>query len=311
MRITIFSQRSAYILGHLGDLRVRNPLFELLHDKNLRVRIKAIEAFGNLRDSASIPSLSQVLQDSENSHARVKAAEALGKIADRDSINDLMHALSDKEYAVRREAVLALVKIGDVKAVAPIVNLLFKKNIPFDVLRPINKLLKLNQPFVNAFPHLLCQECFLRSERNNVKMGVFAKRGIVQCRGCASSLTLTSGVKEVIGLIGGVIEDHEQIGDKFYVNLWSEQEKQSRNADIDVLQIRTTTKHKQRKKADIILSYEYAINAVCNTFKNDMARLKRLKEIPVLLLADQQVSDGSKRLLENEFGSVKIVNGFK
>ncbi len=101
---------------------------------------------------------------------------------------------------------------------------------------------------------------------------------------------------QVIGLIGDDIEDFHTDEDKiYYISLWSEPQKKATNADIDVPQI--------REARDI--SYEYAINAVLTTLKNDVSRPKEyVKNIPVIIYKKASVPE--EVMLEHEFGEIII-----
>lgn len=118
----------------------------------------------------------------------------------------------------------------------------------------------------------------------------------VVCRGCGSSLHLIKGVKEVIGLIGGDVDYYRTDGERVYVSLWSEAQKQARNADIDLLEIRNSSG----------ITYDYAINAVLQTLKNDVSRpAEYVKGIPVILTDNPPLSENARRILEDEFGGIK------
>ncbi|MCP4346597.1 MAG: hypothetical protein GY795_13860, partial [Desulfobacterales bacterium] len=68
------------------------------------------------------------------------------------------------------------------------------------------------------------------------------------------------------------------------------------NADIDVLEI--------REGKDI--SYDYAINAVLVTLKNDVSRPKEyVKNIPVVIHENLRVPEGVISILNYEFGGIK------
>ncbi|MCP4348578.1 MAG: hypothetical protein GY795_24100, partial [Desulfobacterales bacterium] len=68
------------------------------------------------------------------------------------------------------------------------------------------------------------------------------------------------------------------------------------NADIDVLEI--------REGKDI--SYDYAINAVLVTLKNDVSRPKEyVKNIPVVIQENLSVPEGVISVLNHEFGEIK------
>ena len=116
------------------------------------------------------------------------------------------------------------------------------------------------------------------------------------CQTCKEKNARLAGVQEMTGLIGGNIEGLRQKGNKAYVSIWSESQKRTGNADIDILEIRNTPG----------ISYDYAINDVIKTLKNDVSRPGNyLKNIPVVLKGNPPVSENSMRLLEQEFKEIR------
>ena len=103
-------------------------------------------------------------------------------------------------------------------------------------------------------------------------------------------------MQEIIGLIGGNVKGIRQQGNKAYIGIWSKSSKKAGNADIDILEIRNTPG----------ISYDYAINDVIKTLKNDVSRPGNyLKNIPVVLKGNPPVSENSMRLLEQEFKEIR------
>jgi len=106
----------------------------------------------------------------------------------------------------------------------------------FSDFEKVKKIRTLESPRLNSYPHLFCEVHHLRAEKRKGKIGIFRYTYVV-CRSCGISSHLVKGIKQVIGLIGSNI--HQKIdGDRFYVNLWDNESKKARNADIDVLEIR-------------------------------------------------------------------------
>ncbi len=98
-------------------------------------------------------------------------------------------------------------------------------------------------------------------------------------------------------MIGSNIEDYSVTGDNVYISLWSEQQKKARNADIDVLEIENSEE----------ISYDYAINAVLVTLKNDVSRpTEYIKGIPLVIHGELPVPAGAMKMLEHEFGEIQI-----
>ncbi|MCP4349502.1 MAG: hypothetical protein GY795_28810 [Desulfobacterales bacterium] len=149
--------------------------------------------------------------------------------------------------------------------------------------------------YLNAHPDLICKEHLLRP---SMTKEAFFYRDI-RCRvtGCPDNDFIT--VKTVAGLIGGDTDKPVSDTDKFHVSLWSESDKKAVNADIDILEIRETEG----------ISYDYAINALLVTLKNDVSRpADFVKKIPVIIKGNPQIPEGAMKILKNEFGNIKKLN---
>jgi hypothetical protein len=85
-------------------------LVELLGDRELKVRLQAALAIGQLRDRRAVPSLIGALRDG---HPLVRAmvAHALGLIGDSRAVVPLGERLKDRDGLVRKRARLALEEI--------------------------------------------------------------------------------------------------------------------------------------------------------------------------------------------------------
>jgi HEAT repeat protein len=149
----------AEALGNMGEPAVE-PLIQTLEDKDSEVRKKAVKALGKLGDARAVGPLLQALHDSK-SEVRKKAAKALDKlgwkpgddservhyllakkkwaelvILGESAVKPLIQALEDTDSEVRKGAAETLGKIGDVKAVGPLVHAL-KYEITLPSSRPI------------------------------------------------------------------------------------------------------------------------------------------------------------------------------
>jgi len=142
-------RREAVItLGEMGDERCIEPLAKALRDGDWQVREVAVEAMGQV-GSPAVEMLLKLLRDWE---VRKCAILALGKIRDErvldplmlqlrndefkdDAINALVElgapamprliaALRDKDENVRKSAVLALGRIKNCEAIAPLIEML-------------------------------------------------------------------------------------------------------------------------------------------------------------------------------------------
>ncbi len=103
--------RAADALGSLGE-RATLPLLAALNSRNDTVRIGAVEALGEIRDSRSIGPLSYLLEHEKVSEVRWVATLALGMTGDRRAVSPLAHSLRDPEKYVRYGAAKALESLG-------------------------------------------------------------------------------------------------------------------------------------------------------------------------------------------------------
>ena len=143
---------AASILGEIGDTRAVGPLIEALKDSNDWVRFRASQALANIGDARAIEPLIQALRDRrtfegpacvlatfgtaavepligalENARrpdVREAAAEALGRIGDGRAVRPLIKALKYSDIRVRAHAAEALAKIGDARAIEPLIQAL-------------------------------------------------------------------------------------------------------------------------------------------------------------------------------------------
>ena len=77
-----------------------------------------------LKEKRDVEGLIKALGYEKKRFVRVEAAKALGKIGDSRAVGPLISALSNNDYYVRWEAAKALGKIGDSRAVGPLISAL-------------------------------------------------------------------------------------------------------------------------------------------------------------------------------------------
>lgn len=108
-RPTVYTRPTlAKTLGDVEGSTTVEPL-TALKDDNARVRTRAAEALGQIKDTRAIEPLIAALKD-ENADVRREAAEALGRMKDTRAIEPLMAALED--LSVQSEAARALKRLG-------------------------------------------------------------------------------------------------------------------------------------------------------------------------------------------------------
>ncbi len=262
------------------------------------VRSSAVEALENIGASYSVQHIITALKD-EYMNVRESAAKALGNMGDLNSVEPLITALADDYVFVRRNAAEALGKLGHPDAIQPLINLLKDE---YDFVRSraaaaIDDIMLSNKPFqIKSHSHMLCSKCFLRAEKKKLRIGLQKEYTFVACRGCGNWLYLIKNISQAAGLIGGDIEDCRTIDEKVYISLWSEAQKKARNADIDILEIRHAKS----------ISYDYAVNAVLITLKNDASRPgEYVKQVPVVIHGNPPIPEGVMTILRHEFGEIR------
>jgi len=131
---------AAKALGEIGNPQDMEILKAVISNRNLdhtkrypdgeeysysKVRIAALEAFGQAEGSKAAPLLASILKNhKEPSLLRMAAAKTLGIICDSCAIESLIATLDDNDYYVSYYALDALCKIGGSRAVRPLVNIL-------------------------------------------------------------------------------------------------------------------------------------------------------------------------------------------
>ena len=138
-------RRAAQTLGEIGDLRAVEALCRaaqeeyeavsrseaqasgrregesVARESGVPVRRAIIGALGRLGDARALPLLLRALRD-KNDWVQKDAVEGLSRLG-APALDSLVSALQDPDYRVRLGAVTALGKLGDEKAVAPLLAL--------------------------------------------------------------------------------------------------------------------------------------------------------------------------------------------
>ncbi|MDD1659859.1 MAG: HEAT repeat domain-containing protein [Methanomicrobiales archaeon] len=99
-------------LSEIGAPAV-GPLISAINDKDFNIRINAIRALGEIRDSRAVDPLIGVLQSNVHPNLRYEAIGALGKLKDKRAVGPLYVALDDKEKFIREAA------LDSLKLIAP------------------------------------------------------------------------------------------------------------------------------------------------------------------------------------------------
>jgi HEAT repeat protein len=106
---------AAAALGSLGDHRASAPLLNtLMHDTDEGVRFVAAHSLGHVGYPKDPKVVSALIESLETGglEMRANAARSLGLLKDHAAVPALQKALDDRYAGVRREAALALVRLG-------------------------------------------------------------------------------------------------------------------------------------------------------------------------------------------------------
>ncbi|MFC2076777.1 HEAT repeat domain-containing protein, partial [candidate division KSB1 bacterium] len=116
----------AYILGEIADSRSIKPLMKTLKDHSHHVRSAAIGALAKIGAVEATRALAQVINKDPEPTVRREAAIALGKFGAgiKEAADALIRALTDKSRRVRAQAARAQGRLGDPKAVTPLIHAL-------------------------------------------------------------------------------------------------------------------------------------------------------------------------------------------
>ncbi|KAI9490169.1 armadillo-type protein [Zychaea mexicana] len=101
--------RAMFGLREIGNTEAVEELAKGLKDKSALFRHEVAYVFGQLQHPASVPALTETLQDAQEQYmVRHEAAEALGSIATPEVLETLSKFKADDERVVRESCVVAL-----------------------------------------------------------------------------------------------------------------------------------------------------------------------------------------------------------
>ena len=118
--------KSAWALGRIRDEKAVKPLIELLEDESGDVRKHTAAALGNIGDERAVEPLITALKDKEWT-VRKCAVTALGKIGDERALKPLLKALNDEDSDVKRRVILSLEKMKNL-AIDPLLRAFYDKD---------------------------------------------------------------------------------------------------------------------------------------------------------------------------------------
>jgi HEAT repeat protein len=105
-------EAAAYSLGGIKGPVAARALVGALKSPNERVRRTAVDALGDMKYIDGVDGLIDLLEHDENGDVRRAAATALGKIGDSKAVRPLLQAIKDKDVYVRSAAEQSLKQFG-------------------------------------------------------------------------------------------------------------------------------------------------------------------------------------------------------
>jgi len=111
-------------LEMIGDVRAVEGLQELIRDEDKDVRAQVFKTLLKFKDKRSVKSIIYALENSEDQKTRMRAVKVLGELRDPLAVDALIQVLVDEHFQFQMEAADALGKIGDEKAVGPLIAIL-------------------------------------------------------------------------------------------------------------------------------------------------------------------------------------------
>ena len=114
----------ALAMGATRNEQFAKALIVGIDDENIQSKLGAVKAFGQIGYNPAVPNLREFLDKSKSDDLRLAATISLGMIGDTLITPDLLLMLDDDEPNIRWESAIALAKMGNLKAIPVIINLL-------------------------------------------------------------------------------------------------------------------------------------------------------------------------------------------
>jgi HEAT repeat protein len=125
-RVRADAARALGSLGeaHLIESQATVPLIKALHDDDPNVRSFAAEALGQIGDRRAVKPLQEVMFSTSDISVRGHIANALAALQDESGFRSLITELESRSPGVRDHAATSLGKLGDKRAVEPLIKAL-------------------------------------------------------------------------------------------------------------------------------------------------------------------------------------------
>ena len=101
----------------------------------------------------------------------------------------------------------------------------------------------------------------------------------------------------MIGFLGISFKKQAMNGD-FYIVLWNPKSRKITNGDYDIIEIHESSK---------IKDYDAIISKIIDFLYNEIKRFKPINEVVVRIIGNPQISESTKRRLEEHFLKVEYL----
>jgi hypothetical protein len=151
---------------------------------------------------------------------------------------------------------------------------------------------KSSYSIMKKHPYLICTEHHLRPDLKKR----FGYKNI-NCRMEDKCLADDKVIyaKNIIGVLGKDVI-HGSSNDNYYIPIWNENEQRIDNADYDIIEIHESSE---------IKDYNAVINKIIDFLYNEINRYKPINEVVVKIIGNPQISESTKRRLEEHFFKVE------
>lgn len=215
-------------------------------------------------------------------HQRRDAARTLGSLKIAEAVPPLIDAFRDPSFFVQREAAIALGNIGDARAIKPIIEFLKKYDDQYFRESLLTITGKLNQ----QDSHSYCMACFSRSEQYSVWLPETQAISYYACRICHGNRKMKQEVEKVTLILDHSFSQPFTFKKKHLIIDWFQLKRPLDCDEISILDAR-----------------DHEVEELVMKFRNDMDtyRGKALKDIPVLLSPQLNLSKAKQNLLRDTF----------
>ncbi|MFH0924499.1 MAG: HEAT repeat domain-containing protein [bacterium] len=197
----------ADILGNLGDKLSVLPLIKSLYDEDQNVQQSVINSLGFLKDPIAVNSLMNIFSTTKEGWIKFSIAQALAKIGDKRAIEPLLNNLSSDDELVVYGIIEALGTLGDISVVPSLSEKLLSSQPPLSGLI-IKTLVEISEKtnsniFIKIDKDTFTKYLVLALEDGDQEVRDTAIRGLIK-------YPIQKAAKPLVKILKGIAEDDEE-----------------------------------------------------------------------------------------------------